>query len=187
MEFWKISYTTHRFCFLPLSLEGMRKWMAAALLLLIVFTQVGYYGFFAIEQQIIRYEQKKKILASLNDEELKRIPLQPGMEFMDDDQEFMLEGEKYDIVRVKNEEGRKVFYAVNDKDETRLLKKLAQAGRSQGQGAKKGILKLSTVYCQYMDAKTIQVNIDIIPQNPVSPSMHGRSFHRDMAHPPDQA
>lgn len=167
----------------------MRKRMAFVLLMLIFFSQVGYYGLFAIEQELIRYEQKRKLLSTLGNDELERIPWEASMQFMDDDQEFALNGNRYDIVRTTVEDGIRVYYAVNDKNETLLLKKLADAGKSQGQqqGAKKGILKIASLYC----TPSHTIHIPPVPAHlilrPVLPHHYGTSHQQKMVQPPDHS
>lgn len=159
------------------------------MLLLIFFTQVGYYGLFAVEQELIRHEQKRKLLSALSNDELERIPFHPSMIFMDDDQEFSLDGEQYDIVRTSEENGVRIFYAVNDKNETRLLRKLADAARNhqQQQSGKKGLLKIIQLYCADTSIESsplIQLSGCLIP---VLPKHRGTLFNKDQAHPPDPA
>lgn len=167
----------------------MKKWMALGLLVLTFISQLGYYGIFAIEQRLVRYEQKKKLLNTLSNDELERIPWQASMRFMDDEREFSLHGEQYDIVRQVVEAGVRVYYAINDKNETRLLKKLAAAGgaHSQQQGSKKGILKVAKIYFSVHAITCLPPLPGNITMRPVVPHHLGIQFNREMTHPPDHA
>lgn len=163
--------------------------MAFVMLMLIFLSQVGYYGMFAIEQELIRYEQKRKLLSSLSNDELERIPWQASMQFMDDDQEFSLHGQQYDIVRTAVEGGIRVYYAVSDRHETELLKKLADAGGSHGQqqGAKKGLLKLSFVFHSFHTVQHIPPVPGLLVLRPVLPKHRGIPYQQETVHPPDAA
>lgn len=157
------------------------------MLMLIFITQMGYYGIFAMQQEIIRYQQKRELLSTLSNEELERIPWEPSMVFMDDNQEFSLNGNQYDIVRTGVEAGIRVYYAVNDKKETQLLKKLADASRSHGQqqGAKKGMLKISNLYCANYSMGCLPGAEPHLILRPVLPQHYGIAYHPKMVHPPD--
>ena len=166
----------------------MRSLLTLALLALVFTSQVGYYGIFAVKQSIVRYEQKKRMLSQLRDDELEMIPQQKDIKFLDDGKEISLHGELYDIVRAKKINGITIFFALNDKKESHLLKKMSDAGRnhSQKNTEKKGGLKLNFVYCEPLQQIGLVSSGVRAVQNPTQPHWKSGDHTQIQVPPPNQ-
>lgn len=149
----------------------MRKLLATICFLLVFFSQAGYYGIFAIEQAIIREEQKHKMLSQLDDATLETIPQQPGMHFIEGGREFYLHGELYDVVRTKTVDGKKLYLALNDEKESVLMKKLGDTGKDNSNDAKKGSLKFATIFMEPVEDLSLPtlapsaIHLSIVQEN----------------------
>jgi hypothetical protein len=165
----------------------MRKWLASFCLALAFFTQAGYYGIFAVEQAMIREAQKRKMLSQLDDASLEAIPEQQGMQFVDGGKEFYLHGELYDVVRTRTLNGKKIFLALNDKQESLLMKKLGDAGRASNHASKKGALKFATIFFEGFDENHFPI---IVPGQDIAPIPQESLLNRTediIPPPPDRA
>jgi hypothetical protein len=108
-------------------------------------SKLGYSFIYNLEQLLIQQEMKHKFLAGLPESSLQIIEYHPNMQWDEEGKEFYLDGELYDVVMKKNENGKTLFYCVNDKKEKELLAEFAKAVKSgndnsaAGKNAKNGI------------------------------------------------
>ncbi|TWI80389.1 hypothetical protein IQ13_3066 [Lacibacter cauensis] len=98
---------------------------------------MGYYFLYTFQQKQLKREMKKEMLAGISFSELEVIdPSAAGTSFRweEENKEFYLHDELYDIVEVRKEGTKTLYYCINDKKEKQLLKKLADAVRGGQQG-----------------------------------------------------
>lgn len=96
--------------------------LAAVLILL---NSAGSYFVFLQMKQ----DHKAKVFSTLlstppKNLEVFDLDLNPGIQFIDDGKEFLLNGEMYDVVKAFSLDGRKIVYAVKDTREKHLLSAL---------------------------------------------------------------
>ena len=107
------------------SLTLLRRFIAAVLLLLFLFNLGGSYVVFIILQHRISLEIKAMIRNGMEDEELTVIVVASGSEsdvsWIKPGKEFTLNGEMFDVVKSKTENGRILYYCINDRTEKKLI------------------------------------------------------------------
>ncbi len=87
----------------------------------------GYYPVYKIQQWQIRKEIKKKIKASVPEDELYRIKVTKNsteLEWVREDKEFIYDGKMYDIVRCESSGDSITYFCINDTQEMMLFQKL---------------------------------------------------------------
>ncbi len=90
-------------------------------------SQAGYRIIFAFQQYEIKEEVKQQLLASLPETVLDIIDAETNKEAIyweEEDREFYLHGQLYDVAFTKRVNGRTLIYCLNDKQEEKLLKDL---------------------------------------------------------------
>lgn len=115
----------------------MRKLIAIFFLIPVFFTQVGYYFMYSFQQKQLRREMKKEIFAGIPLSELELIDPSTagtGFQWKEEDKEFYLHDEMYDIVSTKEINGKIYYYCINDKKEKKLLKNFTDAVRGSHHG-----------------------------------------------------
>lgn len=103
---------------------------------------MGFFISFTVIRDQIRSEIKRKIENSLNDEQLEVIILpsekiKSSVNWVREDKEFIYHNKMYDVVRKKEENGKTIYFCLNDKKEEKLFadlddhvrKNLSQNGR----------------------------------------------------------
>ncbi|MES1218590.1 MAG: hypothetical protein ABUT20_24010 [Bacteroidota bacterium] len=135
----------------------MKKSFAILLLLSLSFYITGYHLFFQMRQWQIKSAVKRKLqqdisnqnteqfVFSLTEQKGEAIPEWEG------DDEFRMNGEMYDVLERKIENGKIIVRCISDKEETRLIKEYRDiSGNDFGGSSKKGtvlLLKLiNTLY-----------------------------------------
>lgn len=79
---------------------------------------------------MIKEEIEKELLANISESSLEVIIAEQygdKIEWEKNNKEFSLEGEMYDVARIKVKKGKTFLYCINDKKEKQLLKELAKA------------------------------------------------------------
>jgi len=93
--------------------------------LLLCLSQVGFYIGFLLEQHKTKDLIKQHAIAKAPLHHLVRIEQQDAIQWEDDRKEFYLHGSLYDVVKIQVENGKTVFYCINDENEEQLLKNLS--------------------------------------------------------------
>jgi hypothetical protein len=101
------------------------------LLLLIFFSQVGYQLIYSIQERIIQYEQKEKMISLLPDSALEMIADNDQISWEEEGKEFYMNDNLFDVAKIKVINGKKIYFVINDKKETELLKKFNTILRNQ--------------------------------------------------------
>lgn len=71
-----------------------------------------------------------------------------AIEWKDDEKEFNLNGEMYDVAKIKKENGKTVLYCINDKKENELLQNFVKAMKNDASNGKSG---KSSIKFQFTD------------------------------------
>lgn len=122
----------------------MKKIITISFLLLLFFSQVGYYFFYMFQQYEIKEAVKHELLSKLPESSLEIIDAdinKNDIEWEEEDREFFLHGQMYDVAFIKTVNGKKLIYCLNDSKEEDLLKRFANAvesGNEQSSSNKNG-------------------------------------------------
>ena len=112
--------------------------------MLLFFSQIGYYFFYMFQQHEIKEAAKHALLAKLPESSLEIIDANThknDIEWEDEDREFYLNGQMYDVAYIKVVNGKTLIYCLNDSKESDLMKNLAHAvnaGNEQNSSNKHG-------------------------------------------------
>ena len=122
----------------------MKKSLTISFLLLLFFSQPGYYFIYVIQQYQLKESIKEKLLATIPEASLDIIDAginKNDIEWEEEGKEFYLHGLLYDVAAIKIINGRTLIYCLNDKKEEQLLQDLAKAvssGNDQNTTSKHG-------------------------------------------------
>jgi hypothetical protein len=124
----------------------MRKYLSMITVCLILFNLGGYYVRFGIMQFSIHQEIKQTIRKNLKDSELTLIVVsdreKSDIRWIENGKEFSLNGEMYDVVRIKIQNGKTSYYCINDVKEEELITsyKKNHKNRESDKNVKNGIM-----------------------------------------------
>ena len=96
-------------------------------------SQCGYYCFCTFKIYLAKQAAKEQILKQIPENLLTKICAEDygkAIEWEDAGKEFKLNGAMYDVVKVKNENGKSYIYCIDDKKEDHLLKLLDKVVKS---------------------------------------------------------
>ena len=84
---------------------------------------VGYFHFLSILRFEARHEIKSRIEKDIPENELCRIIFQPGdkIDWVRENKEFLLDDHLYDVVTCTENNGTRIFYCIDDKQESRVM------------------------------------------------------------------
>jgi hypothetical protein len=122
----------------------LRKITIISFLLLLFFSQIGYYFFYMFQQYQIKESVKHELLSKLPESSLEIIDAttyKNDIEWEEEGKEFYLHGQMYDVAFIKIIKGKTLIYCLNDSKEEELLKSLANAvnsGNEQNSSNKDG-------------------------------------------------
>jgi hypothetical protein len=108
----------------------VKKAFAAILLSILFMSQVGYYFVYSIQQHILKEEIEKELLSHLPDSSLELVIAEDHndkLEWEEEEKEFSLNGEMYDVARIEKKDGKTLLYCINDEKEKQLLDNLVKA------------------------------------------------------------
>ena len=111
----------------------MRKTIVTTLLILFTASQAGYYCVYSFQQNEIKKQVKEQLKKLLPETSLQIIQAEENADaiiWQDDDKEFLLHGELYDVVKIKRVSGKTLLYCLNDKKEENLKHEFAKAIKS---------------------------------------------------------
>jgi hypothetical protein len=144
----------------------LKKTITISFLLLLFFSQAGYYFFYMFQQYQIKESVKHELLAKLPESSLEIIDANAHkneIEWEEEDKEFYLYGQMYDVAFIKMISGKKLIYCLNDSKEEELLKRFANAvnsGNEQNSTSKHGhhIIKFQLSDFIMLSEYTITIN-----------------------------
>ena len=100
----------------------VKKILILQLLTILAFSQVGYYFFYTIKQYQIREAVKHQLLGALPESSLQIFAADnEKIVWEENEKEFSIDGEMYDIAKIKIVENKKYFYCLSDTKETALI------------------------------------------------------------------
>lgn len=129
----------------------LKQLTAIGLLIIMFYSQAGYYFTYLYAQLQVKREMKARILNSLPDESFEAIILtgnEQNIQWEEEDREFSFKGQLYDVVRKKTVNGNVVLLCINDKKEENLVRQLSNTVKSgnqnnNGKNTKATFLKLT--------------------------------------------
>ena len=103
----------------------VKKIFSIILLVIFLFTTMGYYILFEVNQSIIRYDMRAMIKSGSHEERIILIKVDsrgfnPNFKKLDNN-EFYYFGKLFDIVREKVRGNTTLYYCINDNHEERLV------------------------------------------------------------------
>jgi hypothetical protein len=147
----------------------LKKIINISFLLLLFFSQAGYYFFYMFQQYQIKEAAKHALLAKLPKSSLEIIDANAyknDIKWEEEDKEFYLHGQMYDVAFIKMINGKKLIYCLNDSKEEDLLKRFANAvnsGNEQNSSSKHGhhIIKFQLSDFVMLSQHTITLNVRV--------------------------
>lgn len=111
---------------------------------------MGYYIIYRFQLRQIKREMKAQIFAQLPKSSFQLIIAEDHntIAWKDDGKEFMLNGEMFDVAKIKKENGKTILYCINDKKENELLRDFVKAMKNDASKNKSG---KSSIKFQYTD------------------------------------
>lgn len=103
-------------------------------MLLFTTGQLGYYFIYSYQQYRIKENVKAQLLANIPESSLQVIETDlnnPQISWQENEKEFSLDGELYDVVKIKKTGGKAFIYCLNDQKEKELIHGFSKAIRSQ--------------------------------------------------------
>jgi hypothetical protein len=144
----------------------LKKTITISLLLLLLFSQAGYYLIYKFQQHQIKESAKKELLSKLPESSLEIIDAHANrneIRWEEKNKEFYLHGQMYDVAFIKVVDGKILIYCLNDSKEEDLLKSLANTVKSvndQSNSGKEGqhVIKFQLPDFLIPDQQTITIN-----------------------------
>ena len=103
----------------------MRKHFSYILLFIILFFSVGYRLYFKYLQVSTRYNIQQEIKKGIDEKNLSIIVVSPKnnkeIEWLIEGKEFRYKGLMYDIVRIEAKNNKKIYYCIEDINESNLI------------------------------------------------------------------
>jgi hypothetical protein len=95
---------------------------------------------------------KAQLFAKLPESSLEIIVAEEtkNIQWQDDGKEFSLNGEMFDVTKIKKENGKTVLYCINDKKEKELLQNFAKAMKADAANGKSGKLGIKFQFTDYI-------------------------------------
>ncbi len=143
----------------------LKKISILSLLVIIGFSQIGYYIIFRQQQAEQKRSVKKIIFSQMKDDELTIISFTDNVQhifWVEEGKEFHYKGEMYDVVRSKTINGKVLLYCINDKIEKNLIDKYNLVAKHNSSGDKKGKINFNNSINLFVYADEIKCDINFI-------------------------
>jgi len=117
-------------------------------------SQIGYYFIYLFQQYQIKEAVKEQLLKHIPDESLIAINAglnKDAIEWEEEGREFSMNGDMYDVARIKTVNGNTILYCINDTKEDQLLEELAKSVRSANDNTATGKDAKHTIKFQMVD------------------------------------
>jgi hypothetical protein len=156
--------------------NSLKKILTLQLFAALVFSQVGYYFFYAIKQYQIKEAAKHQLLCTLPESSLQIFAADDkNIVWEEDEKEFSIDGKMFDVAKIKIVNAKKYLYCISDEKETTLINNLALAVKSKTdnkqQKDSKHTIKFQTISFQDLEDiferslyKKITIKFPIIEQ-----------------------
>lgn len=119
----------------------LKKLSLIVIIAVLAYSQVGYYFIMRHSQYVHKKSIKHKIRSQLKDTELEVISLTDNyqnIDWLEEDKEFLFNGEMYDVVKRNTVDGKTLLYCINDKKEKALVEKYNSITKHNSTSGKKG-------------------------------------------------
>ncbi len=111
----------------------MKKIIPIFFLVIIIFSQPGYYIISLVRQHLAKEAMKEQLLAGLPESSLKVFDAEANSKYItweEDGKEFSLDGKMYDVAKIKIISGKKYLYCISDNKEDQVLQTRSDAVKS---------------------------------------------------------
>lgn len=118
----------------------MKKLALILLLAIFVLSQLGFYCFYALKIYAAKQVAKEQFLNQIPEDQLTRIMVSPG--FVCSDEEIILNGQIFDVVKRISQNGKVYLLCIADADEAKALNKLSDlvhSGAANDSNGKDGV------------------------------------------------
>jgi len=165
----------------------IRKHVSRIILLVILFNIGGYYIWFGVLNYNIHKEIEQTIRNGLKDEELILIEISGNhtsdIIWIEQNKEFRLNGEMYDVVRIIKKYDRISYYCINDSREEKLIANFKKAHNTKKETDKKN---KTTFHLQYFPQKIVSTLFDSATEfrYPILTSMYNSNIIDIQSPPP---
>lgn len=108
----------------------LKKLTLISLLLILVLSQCGYYCIYTYQTHIAKIAAHEQMLKQIPENLLIKICVQENaanIQWEEEGKELRLQGEMYDVVKEKIENGKKYLFCISDKKEDEVQDALASA------------------------------------------------------------
>jgi len=159
---------------------------------MIFISQVGYYFIYAYEQHLIKEQVKEEFLAGIPESSLELIVQEKygnRIEWEEDGKEFYLDGNLYDVAKIKQVNGQTFLYCMNDKKENELIKKFSKTvkgNHGNGKSEKQTIKNQLSAYLVYK-TEIESLSIFMPSQQFSNPAISFKSSYKEIVAPPPRA
>jgi hypothetical protein len=118
----------------------LKAFFTITLLLILGFSQVGYYFVQLVSQHQLKENMEEAIHNSLAQEETEAISYTDNAKnifWEEEGKEFLFNGTMYDVVKIAEVKGKKILYCINDKKEKQLVDKYSALTKNNSGDSKK--------------------------------------------------
>jgi methionine sulfoxide reductase heme-binding subunit len=119
----------------------LKKAGAISLLVILFYTQLGYYGQFVIQQMVLKEEAREAWIAALPDRCFFRIRLadvNAAGHWEEEGKECWYKNHLYDVIRRKDDGGAVWLYCMDDEREARLIRQSGEVTQANNDHPDKG-------------------------------------------------
>jgi hypothetical protein len=140
---------------------ALKKLVAILSLCCLFLNIIGYHVIFYIRQAEIKTEMKKLLLQEKSNKEQTILIFSLNDENCisklewEDDEEFRLNGEMYDVVEKKIEDGKLIIRCISDKKETALISKFEKMNKENNSKSKSALL-IKLISSTYLPAENTE-------------------------------
>jgi hypothetical protein len=102
----------------------LKRFIPIIFLTILFLSQFGYYVFYTVQLELAKESAKELLLKQVPDSLLSKISLTDNgqnIQWEEEGKEFSLNGEMYDVVKIKKENGNIYIFCVNDDNEDKIL------------------------------------------------------------------
>ncbi len=145
----------------------MKKFLSISLVFLFLYSTVGFYLNFTLEQCRIKEEIKEKILGNTDEHELVLLKIssfdQYKVQWTEEGKEFRYEGEMFDLTKIKRGTDTTFYYCFCDSRETKLLSHLDKLVKEQSDRSPSRSIQKKLVFNFYFQQDFLSLFIQESP------------------------
>lgn len=145
----------------------MKKISVIAIIVVLAFSQIGYYFLLHGFQQEWKESMKEKILHEVDNKALDVISLdnQKDIFWEEEGKEFSFNGQMYDVVKTAVEKGKLLLYCINDDKEQQLVDNYNSVTKQNSSAGKKANKSDNSLPLYVYEDKTSDLSKDIVNTN----------------------